>query len=482
VLLAARFGTGLDADALALALMLVMAAANEMGTWTGTLFLPAYIDARTRAGAAAAATIFRGCLLALAAAGALLAGLLALGAPALVPVLAPDLGARGVTLLRLFTPLLLAVPVCALLAGALQAHARFAVAGARQLCWYGTTLLALLVLGRRLGAVVVPLGMVAGFLLYGLLLVLRLLGTADVGARGARDRAVFARLGAALVPLVLASALNYVNVSFERSLAARLPEGSLASLTYAFRLLAFPVNLFVLNATTILLPALAGHAARDDTAALAALLGRALRLTVLVTAPLAALAMALGAPGIEVLLQRGAFTAHSTALTATALTWYAPGIVGMAAAQVLGRAYQARQEIPRMAGLGIVAIAANLALMPLLTALLGFRGLPVASSLDAMLLFALMLFGLRRRLPGFDTRAVTASVARAAAAAVAGGLAALLAHAAVSAPVLVELLVGTAAGLAAYAAALCVLSRADVRLLLAVLRPGARRAGALRAG
>lgn len=478
VLLAARFGTGLDADALALALMLVMAAANEMGTWTATLFVPAYIDARTRGGAGAAAAIFRGCLVVLAGGGGLFAAALALGAPALVPVLAPALGARGVTLLRLFTPLLVAVPVCALLAGALQAHARFAVAGSRQLCWYGTTLVALLVLGHRLGARVVPLGMVAGFVVFAALLTWRLAGTVAVGGRAAAEAGVFSRLGAALVPLVLASALNYVNVSFERSLAARLPEGSLAALTYAFRLLAFPVNLFVLNATTMLLPALAGHAARDDAPALASLLGRALRLTVLFTAPLAALAMALGTPAIEVLLQRGAFTTRSTGLTATALTWYAPGIVGMAAAQVLGRAYQARQDIPRMAALGIVAVLANLALMPLLTALVGFRGLPVASSLDAMLLFALMLFGLRRRLAGFDTRAVMASIARAGVAAVVGGGAAVVVHALVAGPALVHLAAGSVTGLAAYAAALAALSRADVRLLLDVMRPRLAGGGA----
>jgi peptidoglycan biosynthesis protein MviN/MurJ (putative lipid II flippase) len=58
-----------------------------------------------------------------------------------------------------------------------------------------------------------------------------------------------------------------------------MPEGSLAALTYAFRLLHFPVNLLLVNATLVLLPSLAGHVAREEHEALEALLVRALRLT-----------------------------------------------------------------------------------------------------------------------------------------------------------------------------------------------------------
>jgi hypothetical protein len=55
---------------------------------------------------------------------------------------------------------------------------------------------------------------------------------------------------------------NYVNVSVERGIAARLPEGSLAALTYAFRLLHFPVNLLLMNATLVLLPSLGPRSSR----------------------------------------------------------------------------------------------------------------------------------------------------------------------------------------------------------------------------
>ena len=138
-------------------------------------------------------------------------------------------------------------------------------AGLRQLCWYGVTLIALLALGARIGANAIPLGMVAGLAIYCAVLVTGTRGVfAGVGGDDGRpDPGLEPPAGLVLLPLVLASAANYVNIGVERGIAARLPEGSLAALTYAFRLLHFPVNLLVLmNATSILFPALAEHAAQ----------------------------------------------------------------------------------------------------------------------------------------------------------------------------------------------------------------------------
>lgn len=482
VVLAARFGTGIEADALALTLMIVVAAANELGTWISTLFVPQYVDARARDGEAAAAGFLGAGLTAVAAGSLALAALVALAAPGIVALLAPDLAARGaaVGLLRLFAPLVVLAPVSVLLAAALQANDRFVLAGARQLCWYGATVVALVALAPRLGAAAVPVGMVAGYALFCLLLAADLrarVPAARVPPGGAGRREGVARLrglAGLLLPLALASALNYVNVTFERAIAARLPEGSLAALTYAFRLLNFPVNLLVLNATAMLLPALARHASRDEPAEVAALVLRALRLTLVFTVGLAALAVALAGPLVAVLLERGAFTAASTALTATAVVWYAPGLIGIACAQVLARAYQAVHEVRRLIATGVVAIVLSIALMPALTAAIGFRGLPIATSIVAVLLSAVMLLGIRGRLPGLALGALLSSAWRVG---LAGAAAAAVAWAArgVAGDGLAALATGVVAGAGSYAALLGLVARGDARLAVAAVLPALAR-------
>jgi putative peptidoglycan lipid II flippase len=477
--LADRFGTGVDADALALTFTIVVAVANEIVTGVSMLFIPRFVEAAARQGEAAAAGVLRSGLVAVALTTGLLALLLVALAPPLVEALAgdPTVRARGVVLTRLFSPLLVLLPLSMLLASAQQARGHFAAAGLRQLCWYGVTLGALAVFGARVGASAVPLGMVAGLALYCAILAA---GLREFLAGGAGEAPPLGRaragegLGAALPPLAAASAANYANVAVERGIAARLPEGSLAALTYAFRLLHFPVNLLLLNAASILFPRLADHAARQEGPEFAALLLRALRLTVIFTAPLAALCMVLAGPVVQLLLERGAFTPESTRLTATALLFYAPGVVGIAGTQVLARAYQALHEVRRLVAIGIAVIALNIGLMLGLTHALGFPGLPAAMSLSPTVLFLAMLRGLRGRVPALDGRGLARSAARAVlaalvAAAAAGGLAAT-AEAALTAVSL-----GAGAGIALYAVLLSALSREDARLALAFVSPRLER-------
>jgi putative peptidoglycan lipid II flippase len=473
IVAAARFGTGADADALAFALVLVVMITAEVSGWVSTLVVPLYVEART-ARPAAAAAFLRRVLAAVVAVGGAAALALAAGAPALVGLLAPTLGARGAAVLRAFAPLLLVVPLGGLFAAALHAHGRFVAPSLRPLAWYGGGLGGVLLLADRLGAMSAPLGMVAGTLVFALVLAGAALAlTRDADARAGGP--ALARLAALLLPLVLLSAAAAANVAVERALAARLPAGSLAALTYAYRLLHFPLMLFVVNASAMLLPALAGHAARGEDAAVAALGRRALRIAVVFAVPLAALAMALAEPLTRVLLERGAFTAVSTEATATAIVWYAPGVVATALVQVLFRAYQALHALWPLAWAAGATILVNLAMMPALTALLGFRGLALAASLAGYVGVTLMLLGLRARAPEIARALATRSTVAVLAAGVAAGGAAWVAGGMMSAQT-AALLGGVVVGAGVYAAALAMLAPAEARAALAVLAPASGRA------
>jgi len=470
---AARFGTGREADALAFALVVVTVLSAELAGWVSTLVVPLYVEARA-ADPRGATAFLRRALLALIALAAAVALVFALGAPAIAGTLAPALGATGARVLRACAPLLVLVPVATLFAAALQAHGRFAGAAARQLAWYGGGLLALLVWAPTLGALAAPLGMAVGIALFAVGLAVAARDAAG-RAPGARGGPSLGRAGGLLLPLAVLSLAAAANVAVERALAARLPEGSLAALTYGYRLLHFPLALFVVNATAMLLPTLAGHAVREEASAADALTARALRLTLVFSVPLAALALALAEPVTALLLERGAFTRGSTAVTATAIAWYAPGVVAMALAQVLVRVYQARQALWTLAAMTGIGIAVNVALMPALAAWLGFVGLPLASTLSGFALVAVLLRGLGDRASLLHD----AVVGRGAAAVVVAGLAALAAAwlarlAAGNAP-LAATLAGGVAGVVVYGATLAALAPGDARAALALVAP--RRAG-----
>jgi putative peptidoglycan lipid II flippase len=204
-----------------------------------------------------------------------------------------------------------------------------------------------------------------------------------------------------------------------------------------------------------------------------ALTGRALRIAVVFAVPLAALAWALAEPATHLLLERGAFTAASTAATATAITWYAPGVVALALAQILFRAYQAVHALWRLAAAVGAGIGVNLVLMPALTALLGFRGLPLASSLSAFVLVAFMLLGLRGRVRGAADALATRSTIAVLVAGAAGGAAAWLARGVGGGAAVPGLVAGLLAGAGVYVAALAALAPAEARVALAIVVPAA---------
>src|ERR1051325_11695930 len=83
---AARFGTGLEADALAFALTLVLALTTEIVGWIATLFVPLYVEASAQ-GVGAAAGLLRRVLVALALVLGTATVALMLAAPELVAAL-----------------------------------------------------------------------------------------------------------------------------------------------------------------------------------------------------------------------------------------------------------------------------------------------------------------------------------------------------------------------------------------------------------
>jgi len=466
---AARFGTGLEADALAFALTLVLALTTEVVGWVSTIFVPLYIEARAT-NESAASGLLRRVLAALVIVLGATALVLAFAAAPIVELLAPSLGTRGVTVMRAFTPLIALLPLAGLFAAALHARGRFVAASLRQLAWYGGGLVGVVAFGAALGAVAAPLGMFAGVTAFTALLAVAALRDTRAPRRDGVGPTL-AVLAHRLVPLAVLSACVAVNVVVERAIAARLSPGSLAALTYAYRLVNFPLALFVVNATAMLLPVLAGHAARGEAAALDALAHRALRFTVVFSIPFAALAVALAEPLTQLLLERGAFTAAATATTATAIAWYAPGVVAMALIQVLFRAFQALHALWHLAWTVGASLMLNVLLMPALTALFGFRGLALASSISAYVAVALMLVPLRNRVPTLGGALASRATAAMVIAGVAGGVAAALACEYGGDGAATRLIIGGVAGIAGYVGLLVALAPAEARAALASLVP-----------
>jgi putative peptidoglycan lipid II flippase len=134
--------------------------------------------------------------------------------------------------------------------------------------------------------------------------------------------------------------------------------------------------------------------------------------------------IALAAPIVRLLFERGRFDAVATAATAGALQFYAIGLIGYSIVRIASPAFYALGRNRTPVKVSVVTVGVNALLNVMLMELIGFRGLALGTSLAALFNAVTLLVLLRSELGGIDgrrllgsfVRIVVASVAMAAAA------------------------------------------------------------------
>ena len=201
-----------------------------------------------------------------------------------------------------------------------------------------------------------------------------------------------------MAPSVLGLAVTQLNVLVSTFLASYLPEGSVSYLYYADRLLEFPMGIFAIAVATAVLPVMSEQAARKDWGNLRETLSFALRLVFFVTLPAMIGLIVLRHPILNLLFQRGAFTAHSAEMTAQALLYYSLGLAGFAGVRIIVPAFYSLQDTKTPVKIAFAALLANAILGALLMGPLQHGGLALATSLAAGINFALLVFLLRKKM------------------------------------------------------------------------------------
>jgi murein biosynthesis integral membrane protein MurJ len=199
--------------------------------------------------------------------------------------------------------------------------------------------------------------------------------------------------------VLAATAFQQACVIAERLFASLLDTGSITMLSLAFRVTTIPLVLFSLSILTVLYPHLARSWAAGEHDAFAQRAAAGIKLTLAILLP-AALFFVLEPTGtIEVLFERGRFAAEQTALTSPLLLAYALGLPAMGLALLLGRTLLAQ----RQHRVFLIVMAASSSLTTLLDALLyrpfGAAGLAAAFAAGAWLQAAWLWWHVQRVAP-----------------------------------------------------------------------------------
>jgi putative peptidoglycan lipid II flippase len=205
-----------------------------------------------------------------------------------------------------------------------------------------------------------------------------------------------------MIPTLIGSSVAQVNLLLDIVIATFLVSGSVSWLYYSDRLLEFPLGVFGVALSTVILPNLSRKFASNSPQAFSATLDWALRLALIITLPAALGLAVLATPILTTLFQYEAFSMGDVEMSALSLAAYAAGLPAFIAVKVLAPGFYARQDTRTPVKIAIIAMVSNMALNFIFVgALLALTfkgphtGLALASSAAAYINAGLLFRGLR---------------------------------------------------------------------------------------
>jgi len=402
------FGAGMLADAFFVAFRIPSTLRELLGEGAlSAAFIPAFTRTATRDGRQAAwalASVVMGTLAVVLAAVTVLGILLA---PWIVRVLAPGFAeipgklSLTVQLLRIMFPYIFLVGLAALFMAILNSLGHFLTPALSPTVLNVAMIVAALLIAPGATNPVIPLGIAVLVGGAGQLLI----QVPPAMARGWRPMLRVApgdprvqEIARLMAPGVGGLAITQINFFVATFLASFLAEGSVAALTYAFRMVQFPIGVVGVAIATGALPVMAAAFAKEAMGDMKGALQGSMRLAIFLTLPAMVGLLVFRLPIMHVLFERGAFTRPVTVLTADILLAYTLGLVFYICNRILAPAFYAMHDTRTPVQLGMLAVGVNILASIFLMRPLGATGLALATAVASVCNFLLLFTCLRRRI------------------------------------------------------------------------------------
>jgi len=162
-----------------------------------------------------------------------------------------------------------------------------------------------------------------------------------------------------MIPSMIGSSASQFNLLFNTLIASFLSAGSISWIYYSDRLLEFPVGVFGVALSTVVLPSLARENANKDLATYKSTLDWGIKLALIISIPSAAGLYCLSGPLISTIFLGGNFTNFDLDMTQYSLMAYSIGLVGLCLVLVLSPAFYSREDTKTPLKYGLIAISCN---------------------------------------------------------------------------------------------------------------------------
>lgn len=345
----------------------------------------------------------------------LLVALLALSAVAMIaaPVLVATVIAPGfadtpekfdltVVLTRIMFPYLFCMSLVAMLSGVLNSMRRYFLAAIVPVL-LNVVLVAMLIVALLLGidAYWTGIWLAVGVIVSGVAQLLFLVWGVwragfSLSIRRPRMTPAVKRLLVLMGPALLTGGIMQINLMIG-TIIASMQDKAIGLLNFADRINQLPLGIIGIAVGVVLLPELARALKAGDDGEVQHLQNRSLEFALGLSLPAAVGLMVMPVPIVNILYERGAFTALDTAMTASALAAFASGLPAYVLTKVFQPGFFAREDMKTPMWFSLVAVIVNIAVSLILFPFYGHVAVAVGTSVSAWVNVMLLAGTLWRR-------------------------------------------------------------------------------------
>jgi len=199
-----------------------------------------------------------------------------------------------------------------------------------------------------------------------------------------------------LIPVLFAVSVTQVNLLVDTLIASFLQSASISWLYYSDRMVEFPLGVFGIALSTVILPGLSTHFANDAQEKYEQTLDWALRWVFLVALPAAMGLALLARPILTTLFRYRQFSSYDVEMASFSLTAFALGLPAFILIKILATGFFSRQDTATPVKIGVIAMLSNIVMNLLLMGPLLHAGLALATALSAYLNAGLLYYRLRQ--------------------------------------------------------------------------------------
>lgn len=215
------------------------------------------------------------------------------------------------------------------------------------------------------------------------------------------------------VPAMASILVNDLSIIVDKAIATTLmANGGPSALDYANKVFMLVQGIVIVSITTTSFPALAAQGEHPQSKKFKDIVVHSLVTGLVLVIPAALGMMLFSQPIIRLFYERNAFTAESTLLTAGALFWYAPGLIGLMFSSIFVRSFYAVGDTKTPFIISTIHVAIDVILNFVLSGVMGLNGLAASTMIGEVVSAALFGIVLHKKYGSFHYRSLFRSTAK----------------------------------------------------------------------